>query len=91
MTIIIGASGTFLLLLAFGMNQLNKWKNDYLVFDLTNAVGAILLIVYAVMIDSYPFIILFLVWLSLAVWDVFSDWDRNRKRERKDFFGKWLK
>ena len=80
-----------LLLFAFIMNQIQRWKNDYLVYDLVNFIGSVFLVIYALILPSFPLLLLFLVWSSISVYDVFADWDRNRKRGRKDFFDKWLK
>lgn len=88
---IFGVIGTLLLLFAFIMNQIHRWKNDYLIYDLVNFIGSVFLVIYAIILPSFPLLILFLVWASMSVYDVFTDWDRNRKRERKDFFDKWLK
>lgn len=88
---LIGILGSTFILLAFGMNQVNKWKNDCLIYDLVNFLGGILLITYAILISSIPFLILNLVWAGLSARDIFVDWTRNQKRERKGFFNKWLK
>lgn len=88
---LIGVIGSALILLAFGMNQVNKWKNDYLIYDLVNLGGSILLIIYAILIASIPFLILNLVWASMSARDVFVDFARNKNSLRKNFLNKWLK
>ena len=88
---IIGSLGAFLILFAFVLNQVNKWKKDYLIYDLVNFLGSLLLIIYAILLNSIPFLILNLVWAGLSIRDVFVDLDRNSKRQRKNLINKWLK
>lgn len=70
---IIGFSGMSLILLGFVMNQTKRWKDDDLIYDGVNAVGGFLLIIYSVLIGSYPFLGLNLVWTVVSVRDVFFD------------------
>ena len=79
LTELIGLSGMFLILFAFIMNQVHKWRDDYLVYDAVNALGSILLVIYALMIVSWPFLILNLVWFAVSIRDVFLD---TRKIEK---------
>lgn len=88
---LLGASGALLILIAFVMNQLHKWKDDYLIYDLTNFIGSALLVTYAVILKSYPFLVLNAVWALLSVRDIVIDLRRNREKKRKDFFQKWMK
>ena len=78
MALWIGIIGMFLLLLAFLLNQLNIWKADYLIYDLTNAVGGIMMVIYAYLIDSWPFLILNAVWGLFSLKDVFVDLKRRK-------------
>ena len=70
---IIGFIGMFLILFAFIMNQLNKWDSNALIYDLFNSMGGLMLITYALMIKSYPFLILNVVWTVVSIKDVFMD------------------
>ncbi len=88
---IIGTTGATTLLIAFILNQLHKWKEDYLVYDLFNTIGGSLLITYALMLESWPFVILNLVWATLSFRDLILDTKRNSKRDSKNFTSKWLK
>ncbi len=90
-TTFIGVMGALLVLVAFVCNQLGKWRDDYLVYDLVNFLGSLLLVVYASLLLSWPFLILNLVWMGLSVRDLFTDFKRNSRREVKGFISKWLK
>lgn len=90
-TTIIGALGALIILIAFILNQIKKWKNDYLIYDVFNFVGSVLLIIYAVILSSYPFIVLNFVWAALSLRDIFVDLKRGSKSERRDFYARWLK
>jgi hypothetical protein len=70
---IIGSLGATLILIAFILNQLNKWKKTDLSYDLVNLLGSILLIVFSVMINAWPFIILNSVWAIVSLRDVIID------------------
>jgi len=88
---IIGASGAFIVLIAFILNQTKKWKEDCLIYDIFNFVGSLLLVVYAVILSSYPFLVLNFIWMALSFRDILVDLKRNRESERKKFFNRWTK
>ena len=90
-TIIIGSLGALIVLIAFVLNQLKIWKDDYLIYDLFNFIGGALLVIYALILSSYPFIVLNFVWAALSLRDIFIDLRRIKKGGRKDFYNKWLK
>lgn len=69
-TTLIGVAGAALVLLAFVMNQLHKWKDDDLVYDLVNLIGGTLLVTYAYLLESYPFLALNGVWALVSLRDV---------------------
>ncbi len=90
-TTFIGASGAFIILLAFILLQVHKWKEDYFIYDFFNLVGGLLLVIYALLLSSYPFLILNAVWAALSLRDVIFDLQRNSKRkDTKHFISKWL-
>lgn len=89
-TIIIGSLGALLILIAFIMNQLHKWKEDYLIYDTVNLIGSLLLVIYAIILVSYPFLILNLVWLGLSLRDVVLDLSKSSPR-KKHLISKWVK
>ena len=70
---IIGALGATLILIAFILNQLNKWKKTDLSYDIVNLVGSVLLIIFSYMINAWPFIILNSVWAVVSLRDVIID------------------
>ncbi|MBU0628131.1 MAG: hypothetical protein KKC75_03000 [Nanoarchaeota archaeon] len=76
---IIGFSGMFLILLAFLMNKMHKWKHDSAAYDITNSAGSLLLIIYAVMLKSYPFIILNGIWFIVSVKDFFLSTKKTKR------------
>lgn len=72
-SIIVGTIGAALVLIAFISNQTGRWKSQDFVYDLTNLVGSATLVLYALMIGSYPFAILNLVWSYVSLRDVLKD------------------
>ena len=66
----LGIIGMCLILLAFLLNQLNIWKQQMLVYDLCNALGGLLLVIYAYDGKAWPFVILNSVWTIYSVKDV---------------------
>lgn len=72
MELIIGVLGATIILLAFFMNQTHKWRSNYLIYDISNVIGSALLITYAIMIKSWPFLILNLVWLIISIKEAFA-------------------
>lgn len=76
---VIGVLGAGSILLAFIMNQLHRWSNDDLVYDFVNVLGAGLLITYSYLIESWPFLVLNVVWFAAALRDVLLAQWGNRK------------
>jgi len=72
---IIGTLGAFLILVAFFLNQIHKWKSDNLAYDLLNLIGAVFLLAYAVKLSylAIPFIIVNTAWAAISLRDVFID------------------
>ena len=68
--LIIGFLGAGILLLGFVLNNFKVLTRDDLLYDLLNAVGAGLMIWYALLIESIPFAILNIVWALVGAWDV---------------------
>ena len=86
MMTLLGVIGMALILLAFFMNQTHRWKDDDLIYDLTNLAGGILLVVYAVYLNSWPFFILNGVWSLVSARDVYLDL-RKVKKKKKSHIG----
>jgi hypothetical protein len=82
MIMAIGIFGASLILLAFLMNQVGKWKNDDLIYDFVNFLGALLLVVYGLLIGSYPFVVLNVVWTVFSFRDIIID-IKNGKSKNK--------
>ena len=70
---IIGIIGATTLLVAFVLNQVHRLKDTDFTYDLMNAIGGILLVIYAIQIDSIPFAVLNAVWGIVSVKDVYTD------------------
>ncbi|MBT6143128.1 hypothetical protein HOH51_01300 [bacterium] len=67
---ILGVIGMLLILVAFTMNQLQKWTHESLAYDLVNFLGSVLLVYYAFVLQSVPFIVLNLVWALVSLKDL---------------------
>jgi hypothetical protein len=67
---LIGVVGAATILLAFTMNQLGKWSTESRVYDGVNAIGGFLLLAYSYLIESWPFLVLNLVWFLVAARDL---------------------
>ncbi len=89
--LIIGSIGVLLIVVAFILNQLHKWKQDYLIYDLFNFFGGLFLYVYANNINSYPFIAFSIIWLLISFRDIVIDMYRNYNNDKRGFINKWLK
>ncbi len=55
-----------MILVAFFMNESHRWSTDALVYDSFNAIGALLLVVYALAIHSWPFLFLNSIWVIVS-------------------------
>lgn len=67
---LIGVCGAAAILLAFTMNQLGKWSSESRIYDGVNALGGFLLITYSFLIESWPFLVLNIVWFAVAARDL---------------------
>ncbi len=81
---IIGYIGALVLLVAFLLNQIGRWKTQDFEYDFINLIGAALLSVYAWQINSMPLIILFVIWSLFSLKDVLYDGFMNMKRKEKE-------
>jgi hypothetical protein len=63
---ILGAAGVALLLIAFLMTLLKKWKQEGLQYILLNTIGAAMACASSVLIKFVPFIILEGVWTLVS-------------------------
>ncbi|MCA9360314.1 hypothetical protein H6785_02280 [Candidatus Nomurabacteria bacterium] len=67
---LLGLLGAGSILVAFVLNQFGKWSKDSFSYDAVNTFGAFILIIYAHLITSYPFMVLNTVWFIVAFRDV---------------------
>lgn len=87
--IYIGSAGAGLILVAFILGQLHIWKDTYFSYDLMNAVGSLLLLLYAWMGQSWPFFVLNFVWALVSLRDCIVDLQRNARKPHT--MGPWAK
>ena len=78
--LLVGFTGMGLILVAFILNQCHKWNSDSIAYDAVNAAGSGLLVAYALMLDSWPFLILNGIWMLVSIRDVFLDWKKIEKK-----------
>lgn len=69
----IGSLGALCILIGFILNQIGKWKPRQFSYDMVNFVGSALLIWYAFLLHSTPFMILNGVWALVSLRDVIRD------------------
>ena len=69
-TTIIGASGAGIILIFFLLNQFKIVSIDNIWYDSGNAVGSGVLIVYAYLLGSVPFLVLNVIWFLFSFKDV---------------------
>jgi hypothetical protein len=67
---LIGATGAGLILIAFILNQSGRWNQESIWYDGVNVVGGLLLVLYAYLLGSWPFLVLNGVWTLVALRDV---------------------
>lgn len=82
---IIGLIGAFLILLAFFMNQIHKWKSDSIIYDITNLAGSLLMTYYSYVLQAWPFLILNIVWAGVSLREL--QVDASKKENKKGHIG----
>jgi hypothetical protein len=73
MTLIIGVAGAAITLVFFILEQLHIISNDSAWFDGGNFVGSALLVIYAYLLWSIPFLILNTIWAVFSLKDLIVD------------------
>ena len=73
MTTLIGIGGAIIILIFFLLNQVHKIGRDDRWYDIGNVIGSLLLVTYAYLIMSIPFLILNTVWLVVSLKDAIRD------------------
>ncbi len=61
-TTTLGITGAGIVLFGFVLNQFGILSTKSRIYDLLNVVGPGILVVYAILLDSVPFLILNVVW-----------------------------
>jgi hypothetical protein len=65
--LIIGITGMFFILLGFILDEFfKKWNQDTVQYNVLNIIGSLLLTYYAYTLNSWPFLILNVVWFIVA-------------------------
>ena len=65
---IVGTLGMFFILAAFILDEfVKKFNQDTIQYNTLNIIGSSLLIYYAFSLNSLPFIILNIVWFTVAI------------------------
>lgn len=67
----IGIFGAIIVLASYFYNQTGKLSTKSYVYDLANLIGSSILVVYALIIGSFPFAILNFIWAGISLKDVF--------------------
>lgn len=75
---LIGFAGSFCIVGAFAYSNLVKDMNMIL-FNLTNLIGALLLIVSLTVNFNLPTMVLEIVWVGIALFGLFKTWLDQRK------------
>ena len=80
--ITIGLGGMLLILVAFLLNQTHVWKDTDFIYDFFNLLGGGLLVSYAGLINSWPFLLLNLVWAVFSLRDCYLDIKHGAKAHK---------
>lgn len=64
---IIGWVGSFMVIIAYGLNSYQKIKSDSIIFYALNLVGGIFLIIYSVYYTAYANTFINVVWVIIAI------------------------
>ena len=73
MTTIIGIIGAGVVLIFFVLEQVNEVNNKNLWYGFGNFFGSVLLIIYAILLSSIPFMVLNTVWAIFSLRDIIVD------------------
>ncbi|MDO8664795.1 MAG: hypothetical protein Q7K44_04615 [Candidatus Liptonbacteria bacterium] len=81
MITLIGTAGASIILFFFLLNQFHKIDRDSIWYDIGNFIGSGLLVVYAYLLSSIPFLILNAVWALVSLRDIFGDTKTQSKTQ----------
>lgn len=82
---ILGFSGASLILLGFYRTSIGQWKTKSFWYELDNALGAILIVIYQVHLRAYITVVLNVVWAIVAFRGLSSfaeRYERSKKRKK---------
>lgn len=68
--LVIGFIGALLILIGFILNELHRLTADSRAYDVLNLVGSLLLLIYAIAGQVWPFVLLNSIWALVALRDV---------------------
>jgi len=77
MVTLIGTAGASIILIFFLLNQFHRIDRDSIWYDIGNFIGSALLVLYAYLLSSVPFLILNAVWAFVSLKDIFTDAKRK--------------
>jgi hypothetical protein len=80
---ILGTIGAVLVLYGFYRTSIGKWKSKSFWYELDNAVGAILLIIYQAHLHAYAAVVLNFVWAVVAIKGLNSLAERYQSRKKQ--------
>lgn len=78
----LGLVGAIVILFAFFMNQTHRWKSTYVVYDLSNLIGALLMAYYSYDLRAWPFLALNLVWAAVSLRDIYITVNKGEKKRK---------
>lgn len=80
MELYIGIAGAALVLLAYLLSELGVWSDESVSYDAVNAIGSAILIIYAMLLGSIPFVVLNGAWFLLSIRDGIRDMRQRRSK-----------
>jgi hypothetical protein len=84
----IGICGAAIILLAFFLSEFHIWSSDSVIYEFTNFIGAVILTAYSWLLQSWPFLILNVIWGAVALYELVKlAQKKTPKRSRKHMLG----
>ena len=82
---VIGVTGALLILLGFYRTSIGRWKSKSFLYELDNAFGASLLIIYQYHLHAFISVVLNIIWLIVAFRGLTSFAERylNKNKNRR--------
>ncbi|MBF0237829.1 MAG: hypothetical protein HQM12_09005 [SAR324 cluster bacterium] len=70
---LLSYGGMVVLVLAFVMNQLNRWSTASLMYCVFNAFGAGCLLLYVIIKEEWALVPMELLWMLASIWGYFRN------------------